>query len=105
MAENDDGPHIIVTTGSSSAADGIDNSKYTDGTFALLHEAARRGKDEMVEQLIEAGCDVMAKDSEGRTPARVALENMHNRAYVRLSAAEETVRKQAQTSGKNPPSR
>ena len=51
-----------------------------------LHLAAMRGSEEMMEQLIEAGADVNARNHEGKTPLDLALYYGHTRLAYDLLA-------------------
>jgi ankyrin repeat protein len=55
-----------------------------------LHEAARKGFDEVVQQLLEAGADVEARDGWNRTPLSDALRKGHEEVAAVLRAAGAT---------------
>ncbi len=55
---------------------GVDiNEKFSEGT--PLHSAAAQGNMNIVRLLVEQGADLLALDSHGNTPAKVAEHNRH----------------------------
>ena len=51
---------------------GVDVNASNEGDFTALHCAAFTGLPELVQELVESGADINARDWRGRTPFRLA---------------------------------
>ena len=60
---------------------------YERGWGTALHEAARRGHEQMVRFLLDSGIDVALKDNNGKTAREIAAENQHQNVIEMLSTA------------------
>ena len=55
------------------------NPKNKNG-WSVLHEAAKRGCHDMIHVILNNTCDELPRDSNGKSPLEVALEEGHRKA-------------------------
>ena len=72
-----------------------------DTPAARLHWAARNGDLKSVQSLIAAGCNVDARDADGRTALHLAVAGKHSAAMIALLEAGADPRR-ADRAGKTP---